>query len=67
MVQNIKDMSLKAMIKIPKGLDNFCDMFYESPYKESCSDSYNSVIKYKNRRKSASGIYTDNETGAVCI
>lgn len=58
---------LEGYDKDTEELDNFCDMFYESPYKESCSDSYNSVIKYKNRRKSASGIYTDNETGAVCI
>ena len=58
---------LEGYDKDTEELNNFCDMFYESPYKESCSDSYNSVIKYKNRRKSASGIYTDNETGAVCI
>ena len=67
MVQNIKRYILEGYDKDTEELDNFCDMFYESPYKESCSDSYNSVIKYKNRRKSASGIYTDNETGAVCI
>ncbi len=44
-----------------------CSMFYESSDKETKGYSYDNVIRYKNKHKPASEVYTDNEANAVCI
>lgn len=64
MEQNIKDTFLRVMDEDTEMLD---EQYSElNQMSDEAAYSYENVIRYKNKGKTASGIYTDSQSSAVC-